>query len=80
MVTDVVKLLARRKSAVLGRKSAKLALLEYRYGMCTVRYGKYNTAFPYRTFSKNSIRNSVSYFLPKFNRNSVPNRTVVTSC
>ena len=37
-----------------------------------VRYGKYNTVFPYRTFSKNSVRNSVSYFLPK------SNRTVVT--
>ena len=36
----------RKKSAALGSKSAKHALLEY--GKCTVRYGKYNTVFPYR--------------------------------
>ena len=34
----------------------------------SVRYEKYNTVFSYRTFSKNFVRNSVSYFLPKSNR------------
>ena len=40
-------------SSLLGSKSAKRALLEYE--KCAVRYGKYNTVFPYRTFSKNSV-------------------------
>ena len=43
-----------------------------------VRYGKYNTVFSYRTYSKNSVRNSVSYFFPKSNRTVIPNRTVET--
>ena len=81
--TDVVKLYARRKCAVLGSKRAKRALLEY--GKCTVRYGKYNIVFPYRTFFKNSVRSLIPYRaffqnLTAPNRNFVPNRTVVTLC
>ena len=39
-----------------------------------MRYGKYNSVFPYRTFSKNSVCNSVSYFLSKSNRTVIPYR------
>ena len=55
---------------------AKVQSLRY-WSTERVRYGKYYTVFPYRTFSKNSVRNSISYFFPKSNR-TVPNRTVVT--